>query len=64
MNTRTARKIERYARVNGLSFRRAASELAKRGAKLRQYRATKKSAEEVNRERFEKMKAVRPDLYG
>lgn len=63
MKTSTARKIERYARVNGLSFQRAASELAKRGAKVRQFRATKKSAEEVNRERFEQMKAGRPDLY-
>jgi hypothetical protein len=63
MNSRTARKIERYARVNGCSFERAASELGKRGAKVSNFGRKAKSAEQINQERFEQMKASRPDLY-
>ena len=63
MDTRTARKIERYARVNGISFSRAASELQARAVRARMARRRRKSDEERNHERFERMRAGRPDLY-
>lgn len=63
MNTATARKIERYARVNGLSFSRAASELASRGARKRQSQKRRTEAAAREQKRFEEMRAKRPDLY-
>lgn len=63
MNTQTARKIERYARVNGMSFAQAASEIGRRGARARQAKARRKSAAEINQVRFEKMRASQPQLY-
>jgi hypothetical protein len=58
-----SKRIERYARVNGISYQRAASILGKHGAARRRAKARRKSEEEINQERFEQMKASRPDLY-
>ena len=58
-----SRKIERFARVNGISYVSAASILGKRGANAKRRKACRKSAEEINQERFEKMKAQHSYLY-
>lgn len=63
MDTRTARKIERFARVNGVSWSRACSEFAKRGAVARRAKARRKTDAEVNDERFRAMRAAQPMLY-
>ena len=63
MKVAVSRKIERFARVNGMSFARAASLLAKRGAAVRRSRVNRKTEAEINEERFQRMKAQRSDLY-
>jgi hypothetical protein len=63
MDTRTARKIERYARVNGMSWQRACSEFGKRGAAARQRKARQREAAEENEARFQAIREARPDLY-
>lgn len=63
MNTKTSRMIERYARVNGVSFSRAASELGRKRRQRCRPVDTRTRAE-VEAERFERMKAQRQDIYG
>lgn len=63
MTVAISRKIERYARVNGISYSHAASIMGKRSGAKRRAKAHRKSEAEINAERFEKMKAGRPDLY-
>lgn len=56
-------RIERYAREHGVSYYEAAAQLQKRSVRKRRANARRKSAAQLNEERFEQMKASRPDLY-
>jgi hypothetical protein len=63
MTTSVSRKIERYARVNGISYQRAAAILGAHGAARRKAKARRKTEAQINDERFERMRESRPDLY-
>ena len=63
MSVGISSRIERFASVNGISYSEAASILGKRGAAKREADARRKKRAQINKERFEKMKEARPDLW-
>lgn len=63
MNASIDSKINLYARRHGISYHRAASDLAKRSAAKRRAKARRKDVDKQQQEKFERMKASRPDLY-
>ena len=64
MTGSVSRKIERFARANGMSYSCAAAILGRRGAAAKRRKAAQAQAAEIEQERFEAMKAQRKDLYG
>lgn len=63
MSAPISRRIELFARAHGISYREAAAHFGKRSGAKRRAKARRKSEAEINEERFEKMRAMRGDLY-
>lgn len=58
-----ARKAERLAAREGVTFREACSRLQARAVRVRKARANRRAVEEAEEARARMMREARPDLY-